>query len=154
MSTLPFAARPLVLLLALLSLPACDTTSPGDDPGDDPDPISVIVRYRVSVSGAANAISVVYTDEGGNAVPLSVDFSRSTTFQQEITLAPGTEGTFSVAATGLVTGGNLTASTGSFRSDDESQIAFDTQTRTATGTEELSASAPVQVAVITAQPAL
>lgn len=137
----------LFLSLALLVLPGCDS-DPTMEPPEEEVPVGVSVRYQVNASGTVPSVTVTYTDANGELRSEAVDFERTTSYTREITLAPGTEGTFSIQASGLVTTGAMTASVTASRVDDGSEIAFDDDAASTTETAELSVSADAIITVV------
>lgn len=136
-----------LLLLVALALPACDSTTTTEPPPEEV-PVGVLLRYRASVSGEANTAAVTYTTADGTSRTEALDLERTRSFVIEIPLEPGTEGTFTLSVTGIVTDGSMSASVAALRADDETEIAFDIETATATGTEEIGVSVEAVVPVI------
>ena len=137
-----------LVALALLAVAGCDSTTPEDRPPET-EVVGVTVSYRVTVVGEAFDVAVTYTDADGETRSDAVDLSRSSSYLQEVPLDPGTTGTFTLSATGLVNSGRLAASIVVTRVDTGDEVAADSQTVTTTGTgEEASVTARVVVPVV------
>ncbi len=137
--------RALLLLASLVLLTSCDSGSGPDDPDPETEFASLQVVYSVFVIDDAPSVGLTYTDADGETVVDQADFSQISTYTREVTLDPGTAGTFSLTATGLVNGGRMAASIVVTRLDIDLQTDSDNASVTTTGPEETSVTVSVDV---------
>ncbi|WP_420454932.1 hypothetical protein [Rubrivirga sp.] len=141
-----------LLALAALTVAGCDSTTSEERPPET-EFVGVTVAYRVSVVGESFDVAVTYTGADGEVRNEAVDFSRGTSYGQDVTLDPGTSGTFTLSATGLIDDGRLAASIVVTRDDTGDEVASDADVITTTGAgEEASVTARVDVPEVVVTP--